>query len=264
MTRRSKAVNARAITALLALTAAACGDSNSGYRETVTIRTDNPKVSITAVSQFGKPVNAAGIGRAEVRFVLIADEDGIPCDADELEIRTSNNIVYYPRANLCESKWYITVPTDQTPLPAGWTVEPALKWEAARLRDVAAPIMTLSYAIPQTDATLMFAQCQIGSGRITTKFSGSKDGLGNAASARIDFHTPTGLLRYDAFVDSPDENGEEYMPFVLDQDANEAFWSVLKSGAVVAYRIHTHDVLALDTRAGKGEIAKFHQACLAR
>jgi hypothetical protein len=249
---------------LLALTAAACGDSNSGYRETVTIRTDDPKVSITSVSQFGKPVNAAGVGRAEVKFVILSDEDGIPCDADELEIRTSNNIIYYPRANLCEAKWRITVPTDQTPVPAGLTAEPTLKWQMSRLGDAAAPTMSLGYGIPQTDATLMFAQCQIGSGRITTKFSGSKEGLGNAGSARIDFHTPVGILRYDAFVESPDENGEEYMPFVLDQDANEAFWSVLKSGTFVAYRIHTHDFLALDTRAGKGEIAKFQQACLGR
>jgi hypothetical protein len=250
--------------AAIALTLAACGEPGSGYRETVTVRTDDPRVAITSVSQFGKPVKAVGIGGPEARFVILSDEDGIPCDSDELEIRTSNNIVHYPRVNLCEAKWRILLATGQTPLPAGLSADPALKWEAFRMRDAEAPTMFLSYSIPQTDATLVLAQCEIGSGRIVTKFSGSKEGLGNAISTRIDFYTPAGLLRYDAVVSSPEENGEEYMPFALDQNANEVFWSVLKSGVQIAYRIHTSDFLVLDTHAGQAAIAKFHQTCVAR
>jgi hypothetical protein len=239
--------------------------SNAGYREVVTLLSDDPRVAITAVTQYGKPVQAEGLGTPQARFPIAADEDGIPCDTDELEVRTSNNVVHYPRLNLCDAKWRITLTTAIAPPPLTMRPEPELKWILARLTDAGSPVQALHYGVPETDGTLMTATCQPRSGRITAKFTGSTEGLGTASTARIDFYTPTGILRYDATVEQvPEAGAEETMPFAIEQSAANPFWQTLAGGAMVPFRIGTADFAVLDGRAGAAAIAQFVNTCSAR
>jgi len=238
--------------------------SNVGYRETVTLTTDDPRVAITAVSQYGKPVQAEGLGTPQARFPIVADEDGIPCDTDELEVRTSNNVVHYPRLNLCEAHWRIKLITAVQPPPPTVRPIPELKWILAQITDTGVLLQALHYAVPETDGTLMTATCEPRSGRITAKLAGSTDELGNASTARIDFFTQSGVLRYDATVTPVVGAGaEETMPFAIEQAAANPFWQTL-SGAMVPVRIAKADFAVLDGRQGAAEIAQFVNACSAR
>jgi hypothetical protein len=239
--------------------------SNGGYRETVTLVSDDPRVAIAAVAMYGKPVQAQGLGTPQARFPIIADEDGIPCDTDELEVRTSNNVVHYPRLNLCEARWQIRLTTAVEPPPPNLRPEPELKWIPAQLTDSGAPLQALHYGVPETDGTLMTATCQPRSGRITAKFTGSTEGLANAATARIDFYTKSGVLRYDATVEKLQEAGaEETMPFTIEQSAANLFWQALAIGVMVPMHVANTDFAILDGRTGAKEIAQFVGICSAR
>lgn len=253
---------AAAVGAVALLVYLAWPSTNAGYSETVTIATDDPQVTVTAISQYGKPVAAVGLNSSQARFAILSDEDGIPCDSDELEVRTSNNVVHYPRLNLCEARWRIQLATAIAPLPLTLKPEPSLKWINASLNDAGQPLEALHYGVPETDATLMTATCQAGAGRITAKFSGDPP---NAPTARIDFYAPGVLLRYDATVDKPEEAGaEEVMPFVIEQAAANPFWTALASGAAVPFRIGTSEALILDATTGAPQIFAFVKACNAR
>jgi hypothetical protein len=238
--------------------------SNGGYRETVTLTSDDPRVAITAVSLYGQPAQAQGIGTPQARFAVIADEDGIPCDTDELEVRTSNNVVHYPRLNICEAHWQIKLTTAAEPPPPNLQPVPELKWILAQLIDAGAPTQALHYAVPETDGTLMTATCQPRSGRITAKFTGSIEALGGAQTARIDFYTPAGVLRYDATIEKlQDAGAEETMPFMIEQSAANPFWQILAGGAMVPFRIAPADFAVLDGRPGAAAISQFVKACSA-
>ena len=239
--------------------------SNVGSREIVTLVSDDPRVAITAVAQYGKPVQAESLGTPQARFPIVADEDGIPCDTDELEVRTANNVVHYPRLNLCEARWRIKLTTAVQQPPPTVQPTPELKWILAQLTDAGVLLQALHYAVPETDGTLMTATCEPRSGRITAKFTGSTDGLGNATTARIDFFTQSGVLRYDATVTPIVEAGaEETMPFAIEQSAANLFWQTL-AGAMVPVRIGTSaDFAVLDGRSGAPAIAQFVTVCSAR
>lgn len=238
--------------------------SNVGYHETVTIISDDPRVAITAVALYGKPVQTEGLGTPQARFPIAADEDGIPCDTDELEVRTSNNVVHYPRLNLCEAHWQIRLTTAVEPPPPGLQPVPELKWILAQLTDAGAPMQALHYGVPETDGTLMTATCQPRSGRITAKFTGSTERFKNTPTARIDFYTQSGVLRYDATIETLQEIGaEETMPFAIEQSAANPFWQILASGAPVPMHIATADFAILDVRSGAKEIAQFVSICSA-
>jgi hypothetical protein len=238
---------------------------NTGYRETVTLTSDDPNNVIIAVNMYGKPVQAQGLGTPQTRFQIDADEDGIPCDTDELEVRTSNNILHYPRLNICEANWRIVLTTALPPPPLTLRPAPELKWILSQLTDAGTPTQALHYAVPETDGTLMTATCQPRSGRITAKFTGATDGLGKTPTARADFHTPTGLLRYDAVIEPVVEAGaEETMPFSIEQSAANPFWQTLAGGAVVYMRIGNGDFAVLDGRPGAKEIVEFVNICTAR
>jgi hypothetical protein len=239
--------------------------SDGGYRETVTVMSDDPRVAITGVALYGKPVQAEGLGTPQARFQIAADEDGVPCDTDELEVRTANNIVHYPRLNICEAHWQIRLTTAVEPPPPGLRPAPELKWIPAQIADAGTSMQALHYGVPETDGTLMTATCQPGSGRITAKFTGSTERFANTPTARIDFFTPTGVLRYDATIETLQEIGaEETMPFAIEQSAANPFWQILAGGAVVPMHIATADFAILDGRAGTKDIARFVSLCSAR
>ena len=240
------------------------GSTNGTYRETVTITTDDPRVTITAVAPYGKPIQAQGLGTPQARFTIDADEDGIPCDTDDLEIHTSNNVTHYPQVNLCEAHWQIKLATAVEPVPPGVHPEPQLRWIMAAGQDTQFPTQLLHYAVPETDGTLLSASCQPRSGRITTRFTGDTKSLESAKTARIDFYTQAGVLRYDATVAKIEEAGaEETMPFSIEQPATNPLWAALASGAQVPFRIHTADVLILDASHGAADISKFVATCQA-
>jgi hypothetical protein len=259
------AVAAIVAVGLAALAYVALRSPNETYREIVTLTTDDPRVAIVAVAQYGKPIAAEGLGTNQVRFAIVADEDGIPCDSDELEVRTSNGVIHYPRVNLCEAKWRIALATAVQPPPPGLRPEPALRWIRARMTDTPFPTEALHYAVPETDGTVMTATCQPGAGRITAKFSGAFNGLKGARAARIDFYAPTGVLRYDAGVsDVQTEGAEETMPFEIEQSAANIFWSDLARGVAMPFRIQHADFLVLDATHGAAQIAAFVRICAAR
>lgn len=249
--------------ALAALAYLALRSPNESHREIVTLTTDDPRVAIVAITHFGNPIQAEGLGTALARFAIAADEDGIPCDSDDLEVRTSNGVIHYPQLNLCEAGWRITLTTAVQPPPPGLRPEPALRWMTARMTDTPFPTEALHYAVPETDGTLMTATCQPGTGRITAKFSGLFEG--KARTVRIDFHAPSGVLRYDATVVEVQPAGaEEAMPFEIEQSAANAFWTDLSRGAAMPFRIAGEDALLLDATQGAAQIATFVRTCSAR
>lgn len=237
---------------------------NAGYREVVTIATDDPRVTIATISQFGQAIEARGLGTALAQFPIESDEDGIPCDTDDLEVRTSNGVTHYPRVNLCEARWRIQLVTAVAPVPPGLKPEPSLRWMVSEIRESDYPVQALHYGVPETDGTLMTATCQRGTGRITARFTGSLEGLAGAHTARIDFYAPNGILRYDATVSNVEVAGaEEVMPFAIEQAATNVFWRDLANGVPMPYRIRGGDFLVLDATEGAETITKFVKTCSA-
>ncbi|MEQ1752924.1 MAG: hypothetical protein ABL973_02190 [Micropepsaceae bacterium] len=254
------AVSLAAIVAGLALAFAA--SPNAGHQMPVTIRSDDPRVTILSVSQYGKPVAARGVGSPQVAFTLLADEDGIPCDLDEVEVRTSNAVVHYPHVNVCESRGLVQLSTARVERPAGLTADPELKWIADKAVDSPAPLLMLTYGVPQTDGSVMFSKCLPGSGRITTLFYGDTTRLERSKVARLDFHAPSVVFRYDAVIHFPESQGmEESLPFEVEQSARNAFWTVLVQGYDMAYRSPDSKFHLLDTRRNAVVVGQFVKAC---
>jgi hypothetical protein len=244
------------------LTLAFAASPNKGHQLVVTIRSDDPRVSILSVARFGKPLAVLGVGSPQVSFALLSDEDGIACDLDEVEVRTSNEVVHYPLVNVCESKGLVRLTTGRIARPMGLTADPDLKWMLDKAVDSPTPLLMLSYAVPQTDGGLMFAKCQPGSGRITSLFYGIVEGLGKAKTVRLDFYGPGVIFRYDAVIHFPDSQGmEESLPFEIEQSARNEFWRVLAQGFDMAYRAQGPEFHLLDTRQSAAVVTKFIKAC---
>lgn len=253
------AVSLMALAAGIALAFAA--SPNEGHQLPVTIRSDDPKVAILSVSQFGKPVVARGLGSAQVSFVLQADEDGIPCDLDEVEVRASNGVVHYPKVNVCQSKGVVQLVTGRVERPAGLAADPELKWIPDKAVDSPTPLLMLTYGVPQTDGSMMFSKCQPGSGRITSIFYGDTVGLEKSKIARLDFYAPNVVFRYDAVIHFPESQGmEESLPFEVEQSSRNGFWNVLAQGHDMAYRSPDGKFHVLDSRRN-AVVGQFVKAC---
>jgi len=230
---------------------------NIGQIQVLTVRSDDPAVFITGVFRDGVALPADGLGAAEAKVKITADEDGVPCDSEGFEVRASNAVVFRPLVNLCEAKWSLTVPTRKAPVPSpAPAADEDLVWTTSSVdQEGGGKIQSLVYGVPETDAIALTAACQPGIQR--AKFSVN---LPTDKARRLDIAAPDRVLRYDLkVVPAPSEEqgptGEVELP------TTDGLWALLRRGARLPYRIDDGPFRMADATLGAEAITRFIEVC---
>ena len=221
----------------------------------LTVRSDNPAVAITGVFWAGTSLGTRGLGSPVVPVVIEMDEDGMPCETDEYEVRLSNGIFWHPTTNVCDTNFILTVPSARvaTPSPpppaiAGFT------WQLISRGNE----KQLVYGIPQTDSVAFVASCPRGYNRVVAKF------FADAGPKPVaELFGPEELLRYDLQFEPP-ASEEVGASNTIELFARDEFWNLMRRGLRLPYRIGNGPFAMLDTSSGKTRIEQLLAWCKAR
>lgn len=230
---------------------------NLGQVQVLTVRSDNPAVFVTGVFRDGVALPAGGLGSAQAKVKIAMDEDGVPCDSEGFEVRTSNAVIFHPLVNFCEAKWALTVPTRKASVPSPPpAADEELVWTTGSRDDEGGgKVATLVYGIPESDGFLFVASCQPGIQR--AKFSIN---LPNEKVRRIDLAAPDRLLRYDLKV-TPAMSEEAGPMGEIELPTGDALWTLLRRGSRLPYRLDEGAFGMVDATLGAEAIGKFLDTC---
>jgi hypothetical protein len=234
--------------------------------QTVTVSTDNPAVTISAITFIGSPVKATGIGTNTVRYLAESDGEGIPCDSADISIETSDAGHYRPLVNLCDSGWRMTVPTGMPPSPGNTPqIDPALSWNLAETKldpNESGDDLFLAYAIPETDATMLTVLCRSGAGRARIQFAGwgqDPNQAGHVMQAMVIGQDR--VLRYDGIVTDAQSDEENNMVQVEVEIGDPVFKAMAVDYPGVFVGVNGTDFRPIPTAAGAKAIATFVRRC---
>ncbi|WP_421726407.1 hypothetical protein [Bauldia sp.] len=144
------------------------------FSQAVTVSTDDPSVTIISVSLDDEPMTITGREGGTVVFEVEGTDEGIVCER-AVGLTLSNGSSVTTDANICLNDWNVVVAlesettvADTPDLPAPGTPtavagsDEDMAWIFSSFDDGA----TLIRGIPETDATVFFANCERRSGAV--------------------------------------------------------------------------------------------------
>jgi len=223
--------------------------TDSTFAQTVTLSTDDPSVTIIAVTLDGKPVAITGREGDAVKFEIAGTDQGIVCDRT-VGLTLSDGREITRKANICLNNWTVviaageggapppptvelpTAPATETPAPPPAqppVVQPptAPNPEMVWMFSSAGNTATLVHGTPETDASNFSASCVRGSGNITvTVLDSSVPGVVPGSAVPITFSAGSFARTYPGIGSPMDQIVGASLPEVQ-IPAADPLWSAI-------------------------------------
>ena len=229
--------------------------ADSTFAQTVTLSTDDPSVTVIAVTLDGKPVAITGREGDAVKFEIAGTDQGIVCDRT-VGLTLSDGREITRNANICLNNWTVVIaagagaapqpptaelpappPASETPAPLPTqppvvqppVVQPpaAPNPEMVWMFSSAGTMATLVYGVPETDESNFSASCVRGSGTMTvTVLDSSVPGVVPGSAVPITFSAGSFARSYPGIGSPMDQVVGASLPEVQ-ISAADPLWSAM-------------------------------------
>jgi hypothetical protein len=218
-------------------------------------------------------ISTTGLGTAEASYVLTGDDHGIECTLDQVWISTSDGQHFSPKDNICDD-WTLELDVSSPPFEPDKLViltEDMIWQHHSSEPDDDSPFARefLSLSIPETDAGLIFANCNAGSGWVDLRFNASisdpadYDAQPPAISIAIGMDETARLFHFQSDWAPLYMEGAEYKAPSLRESIRHPAFEKLSSDYPVLLMIEGEPPVRINHQDTTGALESFMSACLA-